>query len=69
MEIQYNEDGTPFIMWGDSKIQLERWPITEKFYKEKAETELRETPEIIEKSLQELRALLKGKTFVTLFFS
>ncbi|XP_073942089.1 alpha-tocopherol transfer protein-like isoform X2 [Choristoneura fumiferana] len=59
MEIQYNEDGSPFVMWGDNKIQFERWPITEKFYKEKAETELRETPEVVEKAIQELRELLK----------
>lgn len=61
MKIQFNDDGTPFVMWGDHKIQLEKMPITEKYYKEKAETELRETPENVEKGLKELRALLKGK--------
>ncbi|XP_061707559.1 alpha-tocopherol transfer protein-like isoform X1 [Cydia pomonella] len=61
MDLQYEENGTPFVMWGDNKIQLENWPIKEKFYTEKAETELRETPEVVAKALRELRELLKGE--------
>lgn len=63
MEIQYNADGSPFVMWGDQRIELETSPIEEKFYLEKAATELRETPEVVTKALAELRELIKG-TFV-----
>ncbi|CAG4997968.1 unnamed protein product [Parnassius apollo] len=62
MELQYDSDGTPFVMWGDNQIQLERTPVTEKIYMEKAEKELRETPEIVEKALADLRELLKKET-------
>lgn len=61
MEIQFSEDNIPFVMWGDNKIILEPGPFTEKYYKEKAEIELRETPENIEKGLKELRELLEGE--------
>lgn len=62
MKIQYNEDGTPFVMWGEIKIQLEKMPISDEICKRKAETELRETPENVEKGLRELRTLLKGES-------
>ena len=61
MALQFEPDGTPFVMWAEHKIKLEISPITEDFYVEKAKTELRETPETIENSLQELRQLLKRK--------
>ncbi|KPI94647.1 Alpha-tocopherol transfer protein-like [Papilio xuthus] len=62
MELLYDADGTPFVMWGENLIQLERMPITEKEYVEKAEKELRETPEIVEKAVAELREMLKKDT-------
>lgn len=67
MEIQFNEDKSPFVMWGHNKITLEPGPFEEKYYKEKAEVELRETPENIEKGLRELRELLKGELFIFYF--
>lgn len=60
MEIEYNEDKSPYVMWGEHKIQLEKEPFTENIFKEKAENELRETPDNVEKGLKELRELLKG---------
>lgn len=59
MELQLNEDGKPFVMWGDNKIILEIEPVTDKNVLEKAENELRETPEVVKQSLEELRKLLK----------
>ncbi|KAG6450369.1 alpha-tocopherol transfer protein-like [Manduca sexta] len=59
MELQLNEDGKPYVMWGDNKIILEIEPVTDKKVLEKAENELRETPEIVKQSLDELRQLLK----------
>ncbi|CAG9098143.1 unnamed protein product [Plutella xylostella] len=61
MKLEFNDDGSPYVMWGDNKIELEKKPITEKYYKEIAETELRETPEVVEKALKELRVLLAGE--------
>lgn len=61
MEIQFNKDGKPYIMWGDNVIQLESDPVTDKRYKEKAEQELRETPEIVAEAIEELRKLLRGE--------
>ncbi|GBP06046.1 hypothetical protein EVAR_3283_1 [Eumeta japonica] len=62
MKIEYNSDSSPYVMWGDNKIQLERTPAVEKYYEEKAETELRETPEVVEEAVRELRELLRGLT-------
>lgn len=59
--MQIDSDGTPFVMWGDNKIQLETKPISDENLKEKASKELRETPEVVEQALAELRQLLKGK--------
>lgn len=61
MEIQYHDDKTPFVVWDEKIIQLECEPLKEKYYLEKAKSELRETPENIERGLRELRELLKGK--------
>lgn len=61
MALQFESDGTPFVMWAEHKIKLEKSPITEDFYVEKARTELRETPENIENGIRELRQLLKCK--------
>lgn len=61
MEIQFGSDGVPFVTWGDNKIMLELNPIDDEVSKEKAKTELRETPEVVEQALIELRQLLKSK--------
>ncbi|XP_026321621.1 alpha-tocopherol transfer protein-like [Hyposmocoma kahamanoa] len=61
MEIHYDENGTPYVDWGGNTIRLEKEPITEKVLIEKAEKELRETPEIREQALRELRELLKAE--------
>lgn len=60
MAMKFDEDGVPFVMWGSNKIQLETNPVSEKKIIEKAEKELRETPEVVEKALAELRELIKG---------
>lgn len=60
MEIQFDANGTPFVDWGGNTIRLEKDPITDKNLLEKAETELRETPEIREEALAELKRLIKG---------
>lgn len=61
MALQFESDGTPFVIWAEHKIKLEKEPITEDFYVKKAKSELRETPENIETGLRELRELLKRK--------
>lgn len=61
MELQYDGEGTPFVMWGENHIQSERMSITEKEYLEKAEKELRETPENVEKAVAELREMLRSE--------
>ncbi|XP_026757330.1 clavesin-2-like [Galleria mellonella] len=66
MDIQLDANGTPFVVWGNNRIQLEKDPITEKCYIEKAEKELRETPENVEAALTELRILLKGEPSLVL---
>ncbi|XP_059049876.1 clavesin-2-like [Achroia grisella] len=66
MEIQFDASGTPFVVWGNNRIHLEKDPITEKCYIEKAEKELRETPANIETSLTKLRILLKGEPSLVL---
>ena len=61
MEIQFGSDGVPFVTWGDNKIMLELNPIDDEVSKEKAKKELRETPEVVEQALIELRQLLKSE--------
>lgn len=60
MSLKYDSKGLPFVMWGDYVIKLEKMPLTEDIYIEKAKKELRETPENVEKGLEVLRKLLKG---------
>ncbi|CAB3230631.1 unnamed protein product [Arctia plantaginis] len=63
MELQYGADGTPFVMWGENRIQLEvKLNCEEVVLREKAKKELRETPEIVEQALREFRKLLKNNT-------
>ncbi|XP_023947337.1 alpha-tocopherol transfer protein-like [Bicyclus anynana] len=59
MGLLFESDDTPYVMLGDHKIKLEKMPITEEFYVNKARNELRETEENIENGLIDLRALLK----------
>ncbi|KAJ0182048.1 hypothetical protein K1T71_002770 [Dendrolimus kikuchii] len=61
MAMKFDDDGVPYVMWGSNKIQLETNPVTEKKILDKAENELRETPEVVEKALAELRELIKGE--------
>jgi hypothetical protein len=60
MEVLTDAEGAPYIFWGEHKMQLENFPLTDKQYIEKAEKELRETPETVAASLSELRKLLRG---------
>ncbi|CAG9566643.1 unnamed protein product [Danaus chrysippus] len=62
MGLQFEEDGTPYVMCGNEKVKLEKFPITEDFYVEKARTELRETEENVEQALKELRELLQQES-------
>ncbi|XP_069354735.1 uncharacterized protein [Maniola hyperantus] len=59
MGLLFESDGTPYVMLGDNKIKLEKMPITEEFYVNKAKSELRETQQNIENGLRDLRVLLK----------
>lgn len=63
MEVQFGSDGVPFVTWGDNKIMLELTPVDDGSSIEKAKIELRETPEVVENALVELRKLLKSKLF------
>lgn len=67
MEIQFDANGSPFVDWGGNTIRLEKDLITEKHLLEKAETELRETPEIRKGALAELKRLIKGKFIISIF--
>lgn len=59
MSIQLGEEGIPFIDLGDGyKIRLEYEDLTDKKYFEKAERELRETPENVKAGVNELRQLI-----------
>ena len=61
MSIQYGDDEVPFIDLGSGfKIRLENEEVTDEVFVEKARTELRETPELKEESLKELRLLLQS---------
>ncbi|OWR51027.1 hypothetical protein KGM_201346 [Danaus plexippus plexippus] len=62
MGLQFETDGTPYVMCGDEKVKLEKFPITEDFYVEKARSELRETEENIVQALKELRELLQQES-------
>lgn len=64
MNLQYDSEGEPFAIWEGNVIKIEKTPITEDCYKEKAKNELRETQENINKGLEELRKLLKGTFFL-----
>lgn len=62
MIIQYDGDKVPFIDLGNGyKFRLELEEIEDPIYIEKAKEELRETPELTEKSLAEFRMLIKSE--------
>lgn len=69
MEIHFDENGAPCVEWDGNTIRLEKEPITEKVLIEKAEQELRETPELREQALRELRGLLKGSAMYTILLN
>lgn len=61
MSIQYGDDEVPFIDLGSGcTIRLENEEVTNDVFVDKARTELRETPELKEESLKELRLLLQS---------
>lgn len=60
MSLLIDDDGVPFIQLGKYKIKLEKEELTGEL-KAKAKEELRETPDIVEKGLKELKALISGK--------
>lgn len=61
MSIQYDENKVPFIDLGKYKIRWENEDPDEEAM-EKARRELRESPEIVSKGVEELRALIKCKS-------
>lgn len=62
MSIDFGEDKIPFIDLGQGyKIRLEYEDLTDDKFLDKARNELRESPEIVENSLVELRKLIKGE--------
>lgn len=52
-------DGTPYIQIGASKLQLDNRELDGEFL-ERAEKEIRETPEVKSEALAALRKLLQG---------
>lgn len=62
MSIQYGDDKLPYIDMGKGyTIRLEYEEVTDEKYLEKARVELRETPEIKEQAIKELKELLRGQ--------
>lgn len=61
MSIKYGDDKLPYIDLGkDYKIRLEYEEVTDEKYVEKARVELRETPEVKQQAIMELKELLRG---------
>lgn len=58
--VKYNENNVPYVGLGDYEIRLESEHPSDAVM-EKARTELREVPEIVEPASAELREMLKGK--------
>lgn len=58
--IKYNEDKTPYIEFGAYEIRLENERPDAETTKIATE-ELRETPDIVQPAIEELRNLLKSK--------
>lgn len=67
MSITIGEDKIPFIDLGSGYIiRLEYEDLKDEKYIEKARNELRETPEVVEEALKELRQLIKGESLFNL---
>lgn len=60
LAVKYTENNVPYIALGEHELRLEAEPPSEAIL-EKARTELRELPEIVEPAVNELRELLKSK--------
>jgi len=62
MSIEVGADKIPYIDLGDGyMIRLEYEDLNDEKYIEKARNELRETPEVVEKAIEELRQLIKDE--------
>ena len=59
--LKFREDKTPFVDLGDSEIRLEDDKPSEAIV-QKGVVELRETPEVIQAAIIELREMVKGKS-------
>lgn len=60
LSVKHNENNVPYIALDGCEIRLENEQPSEAIM-EKARTELRELPEIVEPAIAELREMLKGK--------
>lgn len=62
MSVAYGDDKVPYIDLGKNyKIRLEYEQISDEYYLKKAKEELRETPELKQKALAELKELVKSQ--------
>lgn len=59
MSLETDDNGVPYIQLGKYKIRLEGEELTDEL-KEKAKRELRESPEVVQKAMQQLREYIKG---------
>lgn len=64
-EISYDQNGTPYIDLGTARIRMDKEEAPE-WALEKARTELRETPENMEKAFNELRTLIQNEKYLDL---
>lgn len=60
LSVKYNENNVPYIGLGKHELRLESEPPNEAIM-EKARTELRELPEIVDPAIAELREMFKSK--------
>lgn len=61
MSIEYGDDKLPYINIGKGyKIRLEYEEVTEEKYLKKAHEELRETADVKQQAIKELKELLRG---------
>ena len=59
--IKYDENNVPYVDIGKNyRLCLEKSEYNDQQSKQKAETELRETPEIVESAIKEFKILLQG---------
>lgn len=62
MSIEYTDKNVPFVNLGDGyQIRLEYESQLEEKYLEKARSELRETPDVVENALAEFREMIKSE--------